>query len=270
MLLRNHIKIAGANVVVVGRSDIVGKPMAVMLMQRGAGADSSEDEESAPGEVVVEDNIGRLQRGGSFLSFVVNVGEVTALAGAMRVGAGSLLGVAMGSSEAGGYVTSDRLLTSWLNELAFVPIDRSPAAPRDDWSGDAGVGAQYLSQRAVARLLPAAGIETPRDMDQPAQLVELQRLMARGDARAASVYETIGVYLGYALLQYARFYRIDHLLLLGRVTSGAGGDLIQETARRVLQAEQDRSATQITFHAASERDKRHGQAVVAASLPRIA
>ena len=201
---------------------------------------------------------------------VVNDGEVTALAGAMRVGAGSLLGVAMGSSEAGGYVTSDRLLTSWLNELAFVPIDLSPAAPRDDWSGDAGVGAQYLSQRAVARLLPAAGIETPRDMDQPAQLVELQRLMARGDARAASVYETIGVYLGYALLQYARFYRIDHLLLLGRVTSGAGGDLIQETARRVLEAEQDRSATQITFHAASERDKRHGQAVVAASLPRIA
>ena len=200
---------------------------------------------------------------------VVNDGDVTALAGAMRVGAGSLLGVAMGSSEAGGYVTRDGLLTSWLNELAFVPIDLSPAAPRDEWSGDAGLGAQYLSQRAVARLLPAAGIDVPRAMDQPAQLVELQRLMARGDARAASVYETIGAYLGYALLQYARFYRIDHLLLLGRVTTGAGGDLIQETAKRVLEAEQDRLGTHITFHAASERDKRHGQAVVAASLPRI-
>jgi predicted NBD/HSP70 family sugar kinase len=200
---------------------------------------------------------------------VVNDGDVTALAGAMRVGAGSLLGVSMGSSEAGGYITSDGLLTSWLNELAFVPIDLSPAAPRDEWSGDAGVGAQYLSQRAVARLLPAAGIDIPRDMDQPAQLVELQRLMARGDARAASVYETIGAYLGYALLQYARFYRINHLLLLGRVTTGAGGDLIQETAKRVLDAEQDRLGTHITFHAASERDKRHGQAVVAASLPRI-
>ena len=200
---------------------------------------------------------------------VVNDGEVTALAGAMRVGAGSLLGLAMGSSEAGGYVTSDGRLTSWLNELAFVPVDLAPAAPRDEWSGDAGVGAQYLSQRAVARLLPAAGIDIPRDMDQPAQLVELQRLMARGDARAASVYETIGAYLGYALLQYARFYRIDHLLLLGRVTTGAGGDLIQGTARRVLEAEQDRLGTHVRFHAASERDKRHGQAVVAASLPRI-
>jgi len=200
---------------------------------------------------------------------VMNDGEITALAGAIRVGAGALLGVAMGSSEAGGYVTRDGGLTSWLNELAFVPIDLSPVAPRDEWSGDAGIGAQYLSQQAVARLLPAAGIEVPDEMDQPARLIKLQLLMAEGDARAAAVYETIGVYLGYALLQYARFYRIDHLLLLGRVTTGAGGDVIEETAKRVLKAEQDRSDSHIRFHAASERDKRHGQAVVAASLPRL-
>jgi len=176
----------------------------------------------------------------------------------------------MGSSEAGGYVTADGRLTSWLNELAFVPIDLSPVAPRDEWSGDMGIGAQYLSQQGVARLLPAAGIELAADLDQPARLVELQRLMAEGDARATSVYETIGAYLGYALLQYARFYPIEHLLLLGRVTTGPGGDVIHETARRVLEAEQDRSATHIAFHAASERDKRHGQAVAAASLPRLA
>ena len=200
---------------------------------------------------------------------VMHDGEITALAGAIHVGAGSLLGVAMGSSEAGGYVTRDGGLTSWLNELAFVPIDLSPVAPRDEWSGDAGIGAQYLSQQAVARLLPAAGIEVPDEMDQPARLIKLQLLMAEGDARAAAVYETIGVYLGYALLQYARFYRIDHLLLLGRVTTGAGGDVIEETAKRVLKTEQDRSDSHIRFHAASERDKRHGQAVVAASLPRL-
>ncbi len=41
MLLRNNVKIAGANIVVVGRSDIVGKPMAVMLMQRGKGGDAT-------------------------------------------------------------------------------------------------------------------------------------------------------------------------------------------------------------------------------------
>jgi methylenetetrahydrofolate dehydrogenase (NADP+)/methenyltetrahydrofolate cyclohydrolase len=41
LLIRNNIQIAGANVVVLGRSEIVGKPMAIMLMQRGAGADAT-------------------------------------------------------------------------------------------------------------------------------------------------------------------------------------------------------------------------------------
>jgi len=200
---------------------------------------------------------------------VVNDGDVTALAGAMSAGVGALLGIAMGSSEAGGYITSDGRLTSWLNELAFAPVDLAAGAPRDEWSGDSGVGAQYFSQQAVARLLPAAGIDVPDDMDQPARLLELQRLMAEGDARAHSVYETIGAYLGYGLLQYARFYRIEHLLLLGRVMTGSGGEVIQETAKQVLESEQDPSSARITFHTASERDKRHGQAVVAASLPRL-
>ncbi len=200
---------------------------------------------------------------------VINDGDVAALAGAMSAGVGALLGIAMGSSEAAGYVTSDGRLTSWLNELAFAPIDLSPRAPRDEWSGDSGVGAQYFSQQAVARLLPAAGIDLPGDLDQPTRLLELQRLMARGDERARSIYETIGAYLGYGLLQYARFYRIEHLLLLGRVTTGSGGEVIAEVAQRVLEREQDQASTQITFHAASERDKRHGQAVVAASLPSL-
>lgn len=41
MLIRNQIPIAGAHVVVVGRSDIVGKPMAILLMQRGKGGDAT-------------------------------------------------------------------------------------------------------------------------------------------------------------------------------------------------------------------------------------
>jgi len=41
MLLRNQVPIAGAHVVVLGRSDIVGKPMATMLMQRGPGGDAT-------------------------------------------------------------------------------------------------------------------------------------------------------------------------------------------------------------------------------------
>jgi len=41
LLVRNDIPIAGQHVVVVGRSETVGKPMALMLMQRGAGADAT-------------------------------------------------------------------------------------------------------------------------------------------------------------------------------------------------------------------------------------
>jgi predicted NBD/HSP70 family sugar kinase len=200
---------------------------------------------------------------------VVNDGEVTALAGAMLAGVGSLLGVAMGSSEAAGYVTRDGGLTPWLNELAFTPIDLRPDAPLDEWSGDRGCGVQYLSQQAVARLLPAAGIDFDPTSTLPERLVLVQELMAAGDPRARLVYETIGTYLGYALLEYRDWYEIEHLLLLGRVTTGPGGDVINARAREVLAAEDPEYAGTVRFHSVSERDKRHGQAVAAASLPSL-
>lgn len=200
---------------------------------------------------------------------VVNDGEVTALAGAMLAGVGSMLGVAMGSSEAAGYVTPEGGLTSWLNELAFTPIDYRPDAPLDEWSGDRGCGVQYLSQQAVDRLLPVAGIESDPETPLPERLALLQRLMASGDTRAVSVYETIGTYLGYALLEYRDYYEFEHLLLLGRVTTGPGGDVVNARAREVIEAEAPGAAATIRFHNVSERDKRHGQAVAAASLPEV-
>ena len=200
---------------------------------------------------------------------VVNDGEVTALAGSMLAGVGGLLGIAMGSSEAAGYVAPDGRLTSWLDELAFVPIDYAPDAPVDEWSGDRGCGVQYFSQQAVGRLLPAAGIDADPAVPLPERLVLLQRLMATGDARATRVYETIGTYLGYGLLEYQDFYAFPHLLLLGRVMTGRGGDVIVDRAREVLRVEDPALAATITFHTASERDKRHGQAVAAASLPAL-
>jgi len=200
---------------------------------------------------------------------VINDGEVTALSGAMLAGVGGLLGIAMGSSEAAGYVTRDRTLTRRLNELAFAPIDGSPGAPVDEWSGDRGCGAQYLSQQAVARLIPAAAIPVPAGTPVPEQLVLVQDLMAGDDVRARLIYETIGTYLGYALLEYRTLYELDNVLVLGRVTSGPGGDLIVDRAADVLRAEDPASAETVTFHRVSERDKRHGQAVAAASLPEI-
>ncbi|MGD0122973.1 MAG: ROK family protein [Candidatus Limnocylindrales bacterium] len=207
---------------------------------------------------------------------VVNDGEVTALAGSMVGGVGGLLGISLGSSEAAGYVTRQGGLTSWLDELAFAPIDYAPDAPADEWSGDRGCGVQYLSQQAIGRLLAPAGIEADERLPLPERLLLLQDLMAAGDERAARVYDTVGTYLGYALLDYREFYDFDNVLVLGRVVSGAGGDSILAGARRVLGSDDafdpampGRSLVPITFLTVSERDKRHGQAAAAASLPAL-
>lgn len=200
---------------------------------------------------------------------VVNDGEVTALAGSMSMGENAVLGLAMGTSEAVGYVTSEGSITPWLNELAFAPVDYRDHAPADEWSGDLGCGVQYFSQQAVARLVPLAGIEFPEGMPFPEQLVEVQKLMADGDERAAKIYSTIGTYLGYTMAHYADFYEIRKILLLGRVTSGEGGSIIIEKANEVLAAEFPALASKIEIVTPNEKDKRHGQAVAAASLPRI-
>jgi len=201
---------------------------------------------------------------------VVNDGEVTALAGSMSLGENSILGIAFGTSTAAGYVTPDGNITSWLNELAFVPIDYSRAAPADEWSGDYGVGSQYFSQQCVGRLMTVAGIESPPDMPLPERLKQVQTLMLDGDARARKIYETIGTYLGYGVAHFAAFYEIRNVLVLGRVTSGPGGDDIVAEARRVLEIEFPDLATRIRFHVPGEHDKRHGQAIAAASLPEVA
>jgi predicted NBD/HSP70 family sugar kinase len=200
---------------------------------------------------------------------VVNDGEVTALAGSMALGKNAVLGLALGTSLAAGYITRDGGITSWLNELAFAPVDYQPGAPRDEWSGDSGCGAQYFSQQAVGRLLPGAGIDVDAKLPLPEKLKHVQQLMAKGDERARKIYQTLGTYLGYALAHYADFYDFDHVLLLGRVTSGPGGGVITEQAEEVLRAEFPELKNRIALHLPDENDKRHGQAVAAASLPQI-
>lgn len=200
---------------------------------------------------------------------VANDGEVTALAGSMSLNDSAVLGISMGTSQAGGYVTPQGAITNWLNELAFVPVDYAPTAHVDEWSKDGGVGAQYFSQQAVGRLLGPAGIAAPEGMGLPEKLVMVQELMAKGDARARSIYETIGVYFGYAIAHYADFYESRHLLMLGRVLSGEGGNLILEVGQQVLRDEFPEIAERTQVHTPGEAEKRHGQAVAAASLPEI-
>jgi len=197
---------------------------------------------------------------------VVNDGEVTALAGSMGLEANAVLGVAMGTSEAAGYVDPSGHIKPWLNELAFAPVDYRDDAPRDEWSGDIGCGAQYFSQQGVARLAPAAGFEFG-EMPFPEQLIKVQEAMKAGDERARGIYQTIGTCFGYSIAHYADFYTIENLMILGRVTSGEGGEVIIEEAERVMAAEfPDLGVKLVT---PDEKTKRHGQAVAAASLPGI-
>ena len=200
---------------------------------------------------------------------VMNDGDVTALAGALSLGETGMLGIAMGSSEAAGFMDKKGRILGWLNELAFAPVDYNPKAAADEWSGDAGVGALYFSQQAVNKLLPAAKIKLPAKMDLPERLKEVQSLMAAGDERAALIYKTIGVYLGYTIPHYADFYDFAHMLILGRVTTGQGGDIVLEQARQVLDQEFPEIAAQIAMHVPDEKTRRVGQAVAAASLPKI-
>jgi len=200
---------------------------------------------------------------------VVNDGEVTALAGSMSMNANAVLGISMGTSVAAGYCDERGCITSWLNELAFTPVDYRVNAPADEWSGDLGCGVQYFCQQGVARLALKAGLTFPAGMKHAEQLVEVQELMAGGDERAHCIYETIGVCFGYAVAHYAEFYPLRNVLILGRVTSGAGGAVILERAGAVLRAEFPELAEQIQLRTPSEQDKRHGQAIAAASLPAI-
>jgi predicted NBD/HSP70 family sugar kinase len=211
----------------------------------------------------------RIQKEWNVPVVVMNDGDVTALAGALSLGKKGMLGIAMGSSQAAGFMDLQGRIPGWLNELAFAPVDYNPAAAADEWSGDAGVGALYFSQQAVNKLLPAAKISLARTMGLPERLKEVQNLMAKGDDRAARIYETIGVYFGYAIAHYADFYEFQHLLVLGRVTTGQGGDVVLARAREILRKEFPELAARIQLHVPDEKSRRVGQAVAAASLPMI-
>ena len=198
---------------------------------------------------------------------VCNDGDVTALAGAMSLNEDGILGIAMGTSEAGGYVDMKGNITGWLNELAFVPCDLAASAMVDEWSGDSGCGVKYFSQDAVIKLAPAAGIALDESLSPAEKLKVVQGEMEKGNEGAKAIYETIGVYLGYTLAFYAMFYDINHVLLMGRVTSGMGGDLVLARAQEVLRAEYPELRMHVNLP--DEKSRRVGQSVAAASLPKL-
>ncbi len=200
---------------------------------------------------------------------VANDGDVTALAGAMSLEDNNVLGVAMGTSEAVGYVDKDGNITGWLNELAFVPVDFNKGAMVDEWSGDYGCGVKYFSQDAVIKLAPRAGIELDESLSPAEKLKVVQGLMEKDDERAADIYDTIGTYFGYSIAYYSMFYDIKHVLIMGRVTSGKGGVILLNKANEVLKTEFPELYKKMTLHIPDEKARRVGQSVAAASLPKI-
>jgi predicted NBD/HSP70 family sugar kinase len=200
---------------------------------------------------------------------VINDGDVTALAGSMSLDDNGILGIAMGSSEATGYVDLDGKIMGWLNELAFAPVDYSPTAPLEEWSGDRGCGALYFSQQCVFRLAPKVGIEIPAGITDAEKLKFVQEKLEAGHTGARQIWESMGIFLGYTLAHYADFYEIRHVLILGRCTSGRGGDLLLEGASNVLQAEFPELAARIHVQLPDEKSRRVGQSIAAASLPAI-
>ena len=197
---------------------------------------------------------------------VANDGDVTALAGAMDLKDNCVLGIAMGTSEAVGYVDENGNLTGWLSELAFVPVDFNKNAMVDEWSLDFGVGCKYFSQDAVIKLAPRANIKLDDNLSLAEKLKYVQGLNTSTSSEANKIFESIGVYLAYALAFYAEFYQIKHVLILGRVTSGIGGDTILNVCKETLNKEFPEYSN-FNIQMPSEYMRRVGQSIAAASLP---
>merc|ERR1712083_96085 len=216
---------------------------------------------------------------------VINDGEVTALAAVQKIGKGNIMGISMGSSEGGGYANADGNLMGWINEMCYIKLDMNPEAPTDPWTlgHHRGISHMYLGQRGATKLAAKAGVKVPENYVYPhedmctikhedhAQCLKLiQKAMAdpQQEPKVRQLYETVGVYLGYALAQYSEFYKIDHVMILGRVSKGAGGDLMLDVAKKVL-AEEFPEFSHIQFHTADDHFKAVGQCIAAAALPEI-
>lgn len=198
---------------------------------------------------------------------VANDGDVSALAGAMGMNCGAIMGLAMGTSEAVGYVDKDRNMLGWISELAFAPVDLNEEAMQDEWSGDFGVGCKYFSQDSVIKLAPRAGIELDSQLSPAEKLKVVQKLMEADDPRAQAIFRDIGIYLAHTVVLYSKFYDLKYLMLLGRVMSGKGGDTILSTCLQVLQEEYPALHETVQVVLPDEKTRRVGQSVAAASLP---
>ena len=242
---------------------LVGKKMGVASLFRAI-------KEKNPSKYpIAQDMFFRVEKDWGVPFEIYNDGDVSALAGMITMGKKGILGVAMGSSEAVGFIDKSGALTGRITELAFAPVDFNPKAPADEWSGDAGVGSMAFSQQAVNWLAEKYGFKFPKTMKLPERLKVVQAAMEKGDSKALKVYVQIGRFLAHAIPWYKEFYDYSSMMLLGRVTSGLGGDVILETARAMLKDIYPATAEEIELIVPDEHFRRLGQSVAAAQIPVI-
>ena len=256
----------------LGRVDAIGGSTAGVLVGKKLGLASLLRSVKAKNPSKFEDGQNmfyRIEKEWGVPFEVYNDGDVTALAGMISMGKDGILGVAMGSSEAVGYVDPKRRMTGRICELAFAPVDFNPCAPKDEWSGDYGVGAMAFSQQAVNWLAIREGFKFPKEMKLPERLKVVQAAMEKGDEKALKVYIQIGRFLAHAIPWYNEFYDYSNMMILGRVTSGLGGNIILETAKTMLKDVYPEWGEKIDIFMPDEKARRLGQSVAAAQIPVI-
>merc|ERR1711963_315094 len=152
---------------------------------------------------------------------------------------------------------ADGNLMGWINEMCYIRLDLNPEAPTDPWTKGAhtGISHMYLGQRGATKLAAKAGVAVPENLVYPhPDMCTILHENPAQEPKVRKLYETVGVYLGYGLAQYCEFYKIDHVMILGRVSKGAGGDIMLNTAKKVLETEFPEYAT-MQFHTADDHFK---------------
>lgn len=165
---------------------------------------------------------------------IINDGDAAVLGSMQEGGKTGVLGIAIGTSEAGGYVDETGSVTGYLNELAFVPIDFSDESYIDSWSGDRGCGVSFLSQDGLINMCERSGIIFPDDMETSKKCIYAEELWQNGDERAQAAFRMMGEMLGYALMWYQKFYKINECVVFGGVISGKAGDYAVECASELF------------------------------------
>ncbi|MBQ8112781.1 MAG: ROK family protein [Kiritimatiellae bacterium] len=256
----------GGKVDAIGGSSagtFVGKKLGVASLIRGV-------KEKNPSKYEIAQNLfARVEEEWQCPFEVFNDGDVTALAGAITMKRTGILGVAMGSSEAVGYINQKGALTGRISELAFAPVVLNPNSGMCEWSRDFGVGAMYFSQQAVDFLARRYGMKFPKTMKLPERLKVVQAAMEKHEEIALKIYLMIGRYLANAAAWYREFYDYSNLMILGRVTSGFGGEIILNTARMGIEALDQALSEQIDIFMPDEKARRLGQSVAAAQITEL-